>query len=53
VSANGPVHGVGDGFEIGEKGDAAFERGEFAGCNGVEAGVFEGGSQGVASQPIA
>lgn len=42
VRADGPVEWVGDGFEVREERNAAFEGGQFAGGDGVEARVFEG-----------
>lgn len=42
VGAERPVEGRGCGFEVCEEGDGAFEGGEFAGGDGVEAGVVEG-----------
>lgn len=47
VGADFPIHGVGDGFEVGEEGYAAAEVGEFAEGDFVEAVVFEGARGGV------
>jgi hypothetical protein len=49
VRADGPVERVGDGLEVCEERYAAFERGEFALGDGVEARVVEGTACGLAS----
>lgn len=46
MRADGPVEGVGGGLEVCEERDGAFEVGELARRDGVEAGVVEGAVEG-------